>query len=126
MWQCAKGNVHQVVAVQVAVENEIGLAPQEFALFQNYPNPFNPSTKISYQIPVTNHVSLKVYDAIGNEVATLVNSNQSAGNYTVSFNTNNGKNNLSSGVYFYRLEAHQKDGGQAGSFVSIKKLILIK
>ena len=108
-----------------AVENG-GVAPQEFALFQNYPNPFNPSTMISYQIPVTNHVSLKVYDAIGNEVATLVNSNQSAGNYTVSFNTNNGKNNLSSGVYFYRLEAHQKNGGQAGSFVSIKKLILIK
>lgn len=92
--------------------------PQEFELLQNYPNPFNPTTMISYQIPMTNHVSLKVYDAIGNEVATLVNSNQSAGSYTVSFNTNNGKNNLASGVYFYRLEA--------GSLVSTKKLILMK
>jgi hypothetical protein len=95
-----------------------GSAPKEFALSQNYPNPFNPSTKIQYTIGNPGLVSLKVYDVLGHEVATLVNSNQEAGSYTVPFNTNKGTLNLASGVYFYRLEA--------GSFVSTKKLILMK
>ncbi|MBU2447643.1 MAG: DUF3494 domain-containing protein [Bacteroidetes bacterium] len=95
-----------------------GSVPKEFALSQNYPNPFNPSTKIQYTIGNPGLVSLKVYDVLGNEVATLVNSNQEAGSYTVLFNTGEAKMNLSSGVYFYRLEA--------GSFVSIKKLTLLK
>ena len=95
--------------VVTAVENG-GVAPQEFALFQNYPNPFNPSTKIQYTIGNAGLVSLKVYDVLGHEVATLVNSNQEAGSYTVPFNTSEAKLNLSSGVYFYRLEA--------GSFVA--------
>ncbi len=98
------------------VEN--GLAPEEFALFQNYPNPFNPSTRIQYSLAKASQVSLKVYSVLGHEVATLVNGRQEAGSYTVPFNTNKGKLNLSSGVYFYRLEA--------GSFVSMKKLILMK
>ena len=98
------------------VEN--GLAPEEFALFQNYPNPFNPSTRIQYSLEKAAQVSLKVYSVLGHEVATLVNGRQEAGSYTVPFNTNKGKLNLSSGVYFYRLEA--------GSFVSMKKLILMK
>lgn len=109
-------NVITKPAATTSVAEE--LAPKEFSLSQNFPNPFNPSTVISYQIPATNHVSLKVYDAIGNEVATLVNSNQTAGNYSVSLNSNNGKTSLASGVYFYRLEA--------GTFVSTKKLILMK
>ncbi len=101
-------------ATVTSVENDV--VPQAFSLDQNYPNPFNPSTKIQYTIGNAGLVSLKVYDVLGHEVATLVNSNQEAGSYTVPFNTS--ELNLSSGVYFYRL--------QAGSFVSIKKLILLK
>jgi|GEM_PF-4772824 len=92
------------------------VASQKFALFQNYPNPFNPSTSIQYSLKNAAHVSLKVYNLIGNEVATLVSSYQEAGSYTVSFGTN--ERALSSGVYFYRLTA--------GSFVALKRLILIK
>ena len=88
--------------------------PQTFALEQNYPNPFNPSTAISYQLPVAGNVSLKVFDMLGKEVATLVNARQEAGAYTVNFNANN----LSSGVYFYRL--------QAGNFVQTRKMMLVK
>ncbi|MEP0862683.1 MAG: T9SS type A sorting domain-containing protein, partial [Ignavibacterium sp.] len=87
-----------------------------FILEQNYPNPFNPSTKIKYVIPngVRNLVTLKVYDVLGNEVATLVNEEKPAGIYEVEFNASK----LSSGIYFYKL--------QAGSFVETKKMILLK
>jgi hypothetical protein len=95
-----------------------GVTPRAFALSQNYPNPFNPSTVISYQLAVNSQVTLKVYDILGKEVATLVNGRQEAGSYSVPFNTSNGTLGLSSGVYFYRLNA--------GSFVSTKKLILMK
>ena len=98
------------------IKNE--LAPQEFALFQNYPNPFNPSTKIQYSLEKAAEVTLKVYNLLGVEVATLVNGRQEAGSYAVPFNTNKGALALSSGVYFYRLEA--------GSFVSTRKLVLIR
>ncbi len=101
-----------------STEVEIGLAPQVFALSQNYPNPFNPSTVISYQLPVNSQVTLKVYDVLGKEVATLVNGRQEAGSYSVSFGINKGTLALSSGMYIYRLEA--------GSFVSTKKLVLMK
>ena len=73
---------------------------------------------ISYQLSVNSQVTLKVYDVLGKEVAALVNGRQEAGSYSVTFNTNNGTRSLSSGVYFYRLDA--------GSFVSTKKLILMK
>jgi hypothetical protein len=104
-------------ASSTAVENN-GLAPQEFALSQNYPNPFNPSTKIEYNLEKAAIVTLKVYNVLGNEVATLVSGRQEAGSYTVPFGANNVTTGLSSGVYFYRLVA--------GSFVSTKKLILMK
>jgi len=100
-----------------AVENT-EIMPQEFSLMQNYPNPFNPSTKIQYTIANAGSVSLKVYNVLGREVATLVNGHQEVGSYTVPFGINSGTLGLSSGVYFYRLEA--------GSFVSTKKLMLIK
>jgi hypothetical protein len=103
--------------VGTAVEN-VGIAPQEFALLQNYPNPFNPSTRIQYSLEKAGMVSLKVYNVLGVEVATLVNGRQEAGSYTVPFGINKGTFGLSSGVYFYRL--------QAGSFVSTKKLVLMK
>ena len=97
---------------------EIKTAPEAFALLQNYPNPFNPTTKIEYSLENAGMVSLKVYNVLGDEVATLVNGHQEAGSYAVPFNTSNGMLSLSSGVYFYRLET--------GSFVSVKKLILMK
>ena len=110
------GNAVTTPAAATAVAN--GLAPREFALFQSYPNPFNPSTRIQYDLAKAGQVSLKVYNVLGNAVVTLVNAHQEAGSYTVPFNSNEGGLTLSSGVYFYRLEA--------GSFVSTKKLILMK
>ncbi len=94
----------------------VNVAPIKYALLQNYPNPFNPSTVIKYSIEKAGKVSLKVYDLLGREVSTLVDDNQAAGSYTVTFNTTG--RSFSSGVYFYRLES--------GSFVSTHKLILLK
>ncbi len=95
----------------VGEKNEI---PSTFVLSQNYPNPFNPSTMISYQLPVNNHATLTVFDAIGREVATLVNEAQEAGTYNVQFNASK----LSSGIYFYTL--------RAGNFVENKKMLMLK
>ena len=97
-----------------SVEVTIGQAPKEFALMQNYPNPFNPSTTINYQLPMNSHISLKVYDMLGNEVATLVNQTKEAGSYTAEFDGSK----LSSGVYFYTINA--------GNFSTTKKLTLMK
>ena len=85
-----------------------------FNLSQNYPNPFNPTTKIEYSIPQTSFVTLKVYDVLGKEVAALVNEEKSVGNYNLEFYGNQ----LPSGIYFYKI--------QAGSYSSVKKMILIK
>ncbi len=103
-----------------AVATGVGkvVPPKEFVLSQNYPNPFNPSTTIHYSLEKAGMVSLKVYNLLGQEVATLVNGHQEAGSYTVPFNNKEGEVTLASGVYFYRLDA--------GSFVSIKKMILMK
>jgi len=110
------GNAVSMGAAVTAVEN--GAVPQEFALLQNYPNPFNPSTAIRYSLEKPAQVSLRVYNLLGNEVASLVNSPQEAGSYAVAFNSNEVSLSLASGVYFYRLEA--------GSFVSTKKLVIMK
>jgi len=88
--------------------------PSKFILEQNYPNPFNPSTTIKYSVPQSGEVSLKVYNLIGEEVATLSSGFLQAGNYTATFNGSN----LASGVYFYRL--------QASNFVETKRLVLLK
>jgi hypothetical protein len=100
-------------AAVTAVANK-DLSPQHFALSQNYPNPFNPSTRIEYSLQNAGAVSLKVYNVLGAEVATLVNGRQESGSYAITFYTVG----LPSGVYFYRLVT--------GSFVSTKKLILMK
>lgn len=88
--------------------------PKEFKLEQNFPNPFNPTTKIQYQLPQDARVTLKVYDILGSEVATLVNEEQESGYKEVQFNGNN----IASGMYVYRL--------QAGDFISTKKMLMIK
>ena len=95
--------------------------PVEFSLFQNYPNPFNPSTVISYQLAVNSQVTLKVYNVLGNEVATLVNEEKPTGVYEVEFNTSN----LASGVYFYQLQAGTSASSGQG-FLSTKKMSLLK
>ena len=88
-------------------------------LLQNYPNPFNPTTTISYTIPKACLVTLKVYDVLGKEVATLVKEEKPAGNYKVEFDARSyGGSNLPSGVYFYRL--------QVENFIDVKKFILLK
>ncbi|MFQ3599483.1 MAG: T9SS type A sorting domain-containing protein [Chloroherpetonaceae bacterium] len=101
------------VEYSTVIEVDAGL-PKQFALEQNYPNPFNPTTLITYQLPVASEVSLKIYDALGREVATLVNGRQEAGLYNQTFNAAT----LSSGIYFYRL--------QAGNFTATKKMMLVK
>ncbi|MCE1166267.1 MAG: T9SS type A sorting domain-containing protein [Bacteroidetes bacterium] len=88
--------------------------PKEYKLSQNYPNPFNPVTKINFSIPKSGFVTLKVYDALGREVSTLVSENKTTGSYTVDFNGSS----FSSGAYFYRLESN--------GYVETKKMLLIK
>ena len=97
--------------------------PVQFTLEQNFPNPFNPSTKINYYIPTDSKVTLEVYNIIGNRIAQLVNENQSTGSYSVNFNSSF-FNNISSGVYLYKLTAVSKSAGN--NFSSIKKMILLK
>jgi len=99
------------------VENLI-IQPKEFFLQQNYPNPFNPSTKISWQAPVSGWQTLKVYDVLGNEVATLVDEYRNAGSYEVEFKSSVGSRQLANGVYFYQLKA--------GKYFETKKMILLK
>ncbi|MEN8193314.1 MAG: T9SS type A sorting domain-containing protein, partial [Bacteroidota bacterium] len=89
-----------------------------YTISQNYPNPFNPSTKINYSIQKQTHVSLKVFDVLGREVATLVNKEQPAGNYEVVFDASSVSRRMTSGVYFYRITA--------GNFVDTKKMILLR
>jgi len=96
-----------------SVDNKNGMI-YEYSLSQNYPNPFNPTTKIDYSIKLAGEVIIKVYDVLGNEIATLVNERKEPGNYSVEFNAGN----LPSGIYVYTLTS--------GNFVSTKKFILLK
>jgi len=100
--------------------------PKVFALHQNYPNPFNPTTTIRYDLPVDARVSLRIYNALGQEVKVLEDGTESAGFKTVEWNsTNGGGNAVSSGVYFYRLETvGLTNSGKR--FTEVKKMVLIK
>ncbi len=100
---------------------EVVTTPDAFGLDQNYPNPFNPSTKIRYQLPEKSRVYLKVFNSLGQEVATLINEIKEPGNYEVDFDSSY----LSSGVYYYRIAIHS-DRMLAGDFISTKKMVLIK
>jgi Zinc carboxypeptidase/Secretion system C-terminal sorting domain/Carboxypeptidase regulatory-like domain len=97
-----------------AVISSPNSTPTQYSLSQNYPNPFNPSTTIKYQLPQSGNVSLKVYDVLGREVASLANGFKSAGSYTITFNSSS----LPSGIYFYQLKVND--------YLSLKKMILLK
>jgi len=87
---------------------------KEFTLFQNYPNPFNPNTTISWQSPAGSRQTIKVYDVLGNEIATIVDEYKPAGKYEVEFNAGN----LTSGTYFYKIISD--------NFAETRKMILLK
>ncbi|MBE0572409.1 MAG: DUF4397 domain-containing protein [Ignavibacteriaceae bacterium] len=110
----ADGTVGQFPEGVASVENISGVTPSNYSLGQNYPNPFNPSTTINFTIQNSDFVTLKVYNILGSEVATLVNENLSAGSYRFNFDAQN----LASGVYLYELTA--------GNFREIKKMNLLK
>ena len=98
--------------------------PVQFTLEQNFPNPFNPSTKIDYQVPIGSKVIMEVYNIAGQKVVELVNQDQSAGYYSIDFNSSSLTKNISSGIYFYRMTAIDKATGN--NFSAIKKMILLK
>lgn len=108
---------------------EIGI-PRHYVLDQNYPNPFNPVTVIRYQLPVRSNVTLKIYNVLGQEVKTLVDEVQEAGYKSVTWDARQTAGGLASGfasgVFFYRLNSRQVDGGNDGSFTETKKLLLLK
>ena len=110
--------------LQSLTEVEDIYQPIKYSLEQNYPNPFNPRTVISYQLPVSGNVSLRIYDVLGNEVAILIDGYNEAGKHKVDFDATG----LNSGVYFYKLLVSELKGkeGKAGEFVETKKMILIK
>jgi len=119
-WQDYRsGNNFDIYASRFNTQSLIGIehngtTANQFSLSQNYPNPFNPATVINYQLPKSSSVKISIYDALGKQVDILVNEVQSAGIHNISWNAVN----LPSGVYFYRLDA--------GSFVSTKKMVLVK
>jgi hypothetical protein len=104
----------QVVLDLVTGVSEKNSLPTVYSLMQNYPNPFNPTTTINYDLPNQSNVNLKIYNIVGEEVATLINEEQNAGRYQIQWDASR----LASGIYFYKL--------RAGSFVETKKMILIK
>lgn len=110
-WNFASNKIINVVQ-PTGVEDQISV--NSFELSQNFPNPFNPSTRIQYQVSSNTQVLLQVYDALGNQVATLVDESEKAGNHSVNFDASG----LSSGIYYYKLNS--------GNFSSTKKMILLR
>jgi len=108
------GAIKFVNEIPTSISQTNSQIPVRFDLQQNYPNPFNPSTTISFSVPARSDVKLRVYDILGKEMITLVNGQKEAGNYSVRFDAAG----LPSGAYFYRIEA--------GAFVSVKRMVLIK
>jgi hypothetical protein len=103
----------------IGIEYQWTEIPKTFSLTQNYPNPFNPTTKFTFSVPKTQLVTIRIYDILGREVKTLVNTNINIGKYTVSWDgTNDASHQVSTGVYFYRMETN--------GFVDVKKMVLVK
>jgi hypothetical protein len=112
--QTNRPNIRLALDVLSGVTNQNTGIPNTYSLSQNYPNPFNPTTKIAFAIPKEGHVSLKIYDLLGREVAVLVNGEVAPGYFLIDFNGSH----LASGIYFYRIKA--------GSFIETKRMVLIK
>ncbi|MCA2005102.1 MAG: T9SS type A sorting domain-containing protein, partial [Ignavibacterium sp.] len=110
----SQDNILKVTNLPVSVADEKNFSLEGFTLEQNYPNPFNPTTRISWQSPVNSQQTLKVYDVLGNEVATLVDEFREAGRYEIEFDASK----LASGMYLYQLKAD--------NYTETKKMILIK
>ena len=108
------GTQDSVATLPTGIKQVDNNLPKSFSLSQNYPNPFNPTTIIKYSVPKAQVVTIKVYNMLGQEVATLLNSQQNPGNYEINFNANR----LASGIYFYSLNT--------ANFSSTKKMILLK
>ena len=113
-WLAQRDQEYEYILGPTGIKKIGGSLPADFELQQNYPNPFNPTTVIRYKLPINSLVTIKVYDVLGREVQTLVNQHQNAGDHSVTLNARN----LSSGEYFYRL--------QAGTYHDTKKLLLLK
>jgi len=109
IWEVEMYGTDKATSIETITE-----VPKTFELTQNYPNPFNPSTKIRYSVPQISNVTIKVFDILGNEIETLVNQENPAGTYEITWNAEN----LPSGVYFYQL--------RAGNFIEMKKMILLR
>ncbi len=109
------------IGAPIGLINQNNQMPGEFRLMQNYPNPFNPVTKITFSIPDNAYIKLMVYDVQGREVAVLADADYKTGNYEVTFNATM----LSSGVYFYRLNAGEA-GSNEGGYTAIRKMIFLK
>lgn len=107
-------NTYRAGMTLTAIDPYSNEVPVNYSLEQNYPNPFNPTTNIKFNLPKNEHVTLKIYDMLGNEIKTLVEGNQQAGKYNITFDASG----LSSGVYFYTLKT--------GSFAETKKMMLVK
>lgn len=91
-----------------------GEIPDYYKLYGNYPNPFNPETKIKFDLPEDNFITLKIYNSLGKEILTLVNELRNSGRYDISFDGTN----LPSGIYYYRIKA--------GNFEAVRKMVLVK
>ena len=112
-------NIYIIISTQYLSLSDILGLPTEFALHHNYPNPFNPVTTLRYDLPEQANVNIIIYDLLGREVRTLVNTTQDAGFKSVIWDaTNNQGNPVSAGVYLYQI--------QAGEFVQTKKMVLLK
>ncbi|MDZ7623156.1 MAG: FlgD immunoglobulin-like domain containing protein [Ignavibacteriaceae bacterium] len=108
----------------VSVDGDDSIIPAEYALKQNYPNPFNPTTKIEFSLPVAADVQLVVYNILGQQVASLINEQRSAGNHSILWNADDSKGmKLSSGIYLYKIKATGNDGSE---FQETRKMVLLK
>ena len=113
-WYIVNGIWHRMSFAETGMETNQSIEPKHFQLKQNYPNPFNPSTTIKYNLRISDNVLLKIYDLTGQELETLVNGYQTNGEYNITWHPKE----LSSGLYFYRLQTNE--------FSETKKLILQK
>jgi gluconolactonase len=123
----AGNNVYRYRLPATSVKDR-GTLPEGFELYQNYPNPFNPTTTLSFTVAHRSFVSLKIYDVLGKEVATLINEERTPGEYEKEFNTSETiqATSLPSGIYFYQLQAGNPHSGLEQVFLKTMKMLLIK